>query len=114
MASAGIRRPCSSLFRDRFEIHEMIAPLVAIVGLLLAFANGANDNFKGVATLAGSGTTSTRRALLWATVATALGSITALVIARGLLAAFSGKGLVPPELVGDPGNLIPAGSNYGR
>ncbi|MDP6579124.1 MAG: anion permease [Vicinamibacterales bacterium] len=75
---------------------------VLAIGLLLAYANGANDNFKGVATLLGSGTTTYRRALLWATLTTALGSLTSLVLARGLLAAFSGKGLVPPEVVADP------------
>ncbi len=74
----------------------------ALVGLLLAYANGANDNFKGVATLFGSGTTEYRRALVWATLTTALGSVTALMLARGLLQAFTGKGLVPPEVVGDP------------
>jgi PiT family inorganic phosphate transporter len=72
------------------------------IGLLLAYANGANDNYKGVATLLGSGTASYRRALLWATVTTALGSVTALVLARGLLAAFAGRGLVPTEVVADP------------
>ena len=72
------------------------------IGLVLAYANGANDNFKGVATLLGSGTASYRRALRWAAVTTALVSLTALTLARGLLAAFSGKGLVPPEVVADP------------
>lgn len=72
------------------------------IGLLLVYANGANDNYKGVATLLGSGTASYRRALLWATVTTALGSLTALVLARGLLAAFAGKGLVRAEVVADP------------
>jgi len=43
-----------------------------------------------------------RRALLWAGVTTALGSLAALVLARGLIAAFQGKGLVPPDVVGDP------------
>lgn len=76
--------------------------LAISVGLLLAYANGANDNFKGVATLFGSKTTSYRRALAWATVTTLAGSITALMVARSLLAAFSGKGLVPPQLVADP------------
>ena len=32
--------------------------LVILFGVFLAFSNGANDNFKGVATLFGSGTTS--------------------------------------------------------
>jgi PiT family inorganic phosphate transporter len=71
-------------------------------GLLLAYANGANDNFKGVATLLGSRTTDYRRALLWATLTTALGSLTALILSRELLRAFTGKGLVPPAVVGDP------------
>ncbi|MDA1091766.1 MAG: inorganic phosphate transporter [Acidobacteria bacterium] len=72
------------------------------IGLLLAYANGANDTYKGVATLLGSGTASYRGALLWATVTTALGSLTALVLARGLLAAFAGNGLVPAAVVADP------------
>ena len=76
--------------------------MFVLVGALVAFANGANDNFKGVATLFGSGTTSYKRALFWATLTTALGSLTALVVAQGLLAAFSGKGLVPAEVVADP------------
>ena len=32
----------------------MLAP-IAFAGLFLAYSNGANDNFKGVATLFGSG-----------------------------------------------------------
>ncbi len=68
-------------------------------GLFLAFANGANDNFKGVATLLGSGTTHYRKALLWATVTTAVGSLLALVWAKSLLVTFSGKGLVPDGVI---------------
>ncbi len=37
--------------------------LTLLAGGLLAFANGANDNFKGVATLYGSRTTTFGRAL---------------------------------------------------
>jgi len=76
--------------------------MVVAVGLLLAYANGANDNFKGVATLLGSGTTPYRRALLWATVTTGLGSLAAVVLARGLLEAFRGKGIVPAEIASTP------------
>ncbi len=65
----------------------------------LAYSNGANDNFKGVATLFGSDTTSYRSAIGWATVTTLLGSLCSLYLAHGLLATFSGKGLVPAELV---------------
>ncbi len=60
--------------------------LALAVGGFLAFANGANDNFKGVATLYGGGTTSFRGALRWATLGQVLGSVTALVLAKGLLA----------------------------
>lgn len=71
-----------------------------LFGLLLAYANGANDNFKGVATLFGSGAAHYKKALYWATITTFLGSIAALVLAKGLLASFSGKGLVPDSVVG--------------
>ena len=64
-----------------------------------AYANGANDNFKGVATLFGSNTTNYKRALTWATLTTALGSLTALVLAQELLVSFSGKGLVPDAIL---------------
>ncbi|EMI15514.1 phosphate transporter [Rhodopirellula maiorica SM1] len=77
----------------------MIVLLALVAGVLLAYANGANDNFKGVATLYGSGTTTYRRALVWATASTAAGSLTAVWLARELLARFSGKGIVPNALV---------------
>ncbi len=74
--------------------------LFAVLGVLfLAYANGANDNFKGVATLFGSGTTDYRRALCWATVTTLAGSLAGLVMTQGLLATFSGRGLVPDDVV---------------
>ena len=76
---------------------------VVAIALLLAFANGANDNFKGVATLFGSGAANYRRALGFATLTTALGSAAAVLLAGGLLACFQGKGIVAPELVGEPG-----------
>lgn len=76
----------------------MIAMLALIAAALLAFANGANDNFKGVATLYGSGTTSHRLALVWATLTTAGGSLLAVWFAHELLARFSGKGIVSEEL----------------
>jgi PiT family inorganic phosphate transporter len=66
--------------------------------LFLAYANGANDNFKSVATLHGSGAANYRTALLWASLATALGSLAALKLSHGLAASFSGKGLVPANI----------------
>jgi PiT family inorganic phosphate transporter len=72
------------------------------IGFFLAYANGANDNFKGVATLFGSGTSNYGRAIVWGTATTAFGSLTALIMARGLIAAFSGKGLVPDSVLALP------------
>jgi PiT family inorganic phosphate transporter len=74
--------------------------LAIVFVTFLAYANGANDNFKGVATLFGSRTVGYRPALLWATVTTGLGSVTALLLAKKLIVAFSGKGFVPDEVVG--------------
>ncbi|MDX8402549.1 MAG: inorganic phosphate transporter, partial [Mariprofundaceae bacterium] len=70
--------------------------------MFLAFANGANDNFKGVATLYGSRTLSRRAALTWATLTTLAGSLTAAWLATTLMKLFSGKGLVPDALVANP------------
>lgn len=72
--------------------------LILIGVVLLAFANGANDNFKGVATLFGSGATNYRRALIWANLTTLMGSIVAVFLAEGLLKKFSGRGLISAEL----------------
>jgi len=75
-------------------------PLIIIgATLLVAFANGANDNFKGVATLFGSGTTNYRKALAWATITTFAGSLSAFFLATKLISMFQGKGLVPGFLV---------------
>jgi inorganic phosphate transporter, PiT family len=68
----------------------------------LAYSNGANDNFKGVATLFGSGTTDYRRAIWWATITTAAGCICSIFLAETLIKNFSGKGLVPDDLVNSP------------
>jgi PiT family inorganic phosphate transporter len=70
--------------------------------LLTAFANGANDNSKGVATLFGSGTLRYRNALRYATLATLLGSMTAIVAGAALARAFSGLGLVPDAIASQP------------
>lgn len=70
---------------------------------LLAWANGANDNFKGVATLFGSGVTDYRKALNWATAATLAGSVAAIWLTAHLVAAFSGKLFVSAETLALPG-----------
>ena len=78
----------------------LIASLLAAI--MLAYANGANDNFKGVATLFGSRTSNYRRALNWACWTTLAGSITAAWFAGELLDTFSGRGLVPDAIAASP------------
>jgi PiT family inorganic phosphate transporter len=63
--------------------------------LFLSYANGANDNFKGVATLYGSNVASYRTSLIIGTSATLAGSLASLFVAQSLIIAFSGRGLVP-------------------
>ncbi len=69
--------------------------LIALAVLFVAYNNGANDNFKGVATLYGSGACTYWQALVWATITTFAGSMLAFYLAAGLVKAFSGSGLVP-------------------
>jgi PiT family inorganic phosphate transporter len=80
--------------------------LLFIATCFVAFTNGANANFKGVASIYGSGTASLRTTVWWGTATTFAGAITALFAARGLLAAFSGKDLVPDALTQSPDFLL--------
>jgi PiT family inorganic phosphate transporter len=86
---------------------------VALAGLFVAYANGANDNFKGVATLFGSGTTRYGRALAWATATTFAGSMMSIVWAQELVRRFSGKGFVPDMLAGTPEFVLAVASGAG-
>lgn len=74
-----------------------------VIGVIfLAYANGANDNFKGVATLFGSNTTNYTTAIAWATITTFAGSVCSIFLAKMLLKNFTGKGLVPDSVVISP------------
>src|ERR671937_1426973 len=66
----------------------------------LAYSNGANDNFKGVASLFGSRTCGYGTAISWATITTFAGSIASIFLAQALLKKFSGKGIVPDQFAG--------------
>jgi len=77
--------------------------ILVIAALFVAFNNGANDNFKGFATVWGSGTLRYRPALALATIATVAGSLASLFLAEALLVQFSGKGLVPDVVASSPG-----------
>ena len=80
----------------------MLVALLFFATCCVAFTNGANANFKGVASLYGSGTSSLRTALWWGTATTFAGALTAVFIAQGMLKTFSGKGLVPDALAHSP------------
>lgn len=86
---------------------------VVLVVVLVACANGANDNFKGVATIYGSHTTSYRVTLAWATITTFAGSIAGLLLGWRIVAAFSGSGIVPDALTHDQHFLTAAGLGAG-
>ncbi len=83
--------------------------MLIAVALALAFANGANDNFKGVATLHGSGRLGYRAALVVATLSTGAGSLAAAALAATLVRRFGGRGLVPGAVAADPPFLLAVG-----
>ena len=87
----------------------MLIVLIILATMFLAYWNGANDNFKGVATLYGSDTLSYRSAITIATIATFAGSICSIFLAQGLVASFSGKGLVPADIVTSVNFLLAVG-----
>ena len=84
----------------------MLLGFLFVAVVFLAYSNGANDNFKGVASLFGSRTCNYRTAISWATITTASGSIAAIFLAQSLLKKFSGKGLVPDSLTNQPQFLL--------
>ncbi len=81
--------------------------------LFLAYSNGANDNFKGVATLYGSNAASYRLALVLGTAATFAGCLASVFLAETLLKAFSGKGLVPEAIAASPNFLFAVAAGAG-
>jgi PiT family inorganic phosphate transporter len=84
----------------------MLIAFLFLSVVFLAYSNGANDNFKGVASLFGSRTCSYKTAISWATITTGAGSIAAFFLAQSLLKKFSGKGLVPDTLTTQPQFLL--------
>jgi inorganic phosphate transporter, PiT family len=72
----------------------MILTFLAATALFLSFSNGANDNFKGFATVWGSASLSYRTALILSNMATLAGGVLSIILADGLIKQFSGRGLV--------------------
>ena len=69
--------------------------IVFALVLMLAWANGANDIAKGVATLVGNGTANARRAIIWGTLWTLAGGLTAIAWGTALVTTFSSGYLSP-------------------
>jgi PiT family inorganic phosphate transporter len=84
----------------RRQLLLMTLFLLFVATCFLAYSNGANDNFKGVASLFGSRTCNYRMAISWATITTLGGSIMSIFLAQALLKKFSAKGIVPDNLAG--------------
>src|SRR5271154_1233997 len=80
----------------------MISAVLFLAVCFVAFTNGANANFKGVASLYGSGTTTLSNALYWGTATTFVGSLAATFLTEGMLKKFSGRGIVPDAMVQSP------------
>ena len=76
----------------------MLAILTVAGAAFLAFANGANDVSKGVATLAGSRRASYRTAIAWGTLWTCAGGAASVVISVGLVTAFT-SAIVGPDVL---------------
>jgi inorganic phosphate transporter, PiT family len=87
--------------------------LLFLTTLFVAYANGANDNFKGVATLYGANVASYRKAITIATLATFAGCIASMFFAEALIKAFSAKGLVPDAVAASPTFLISVAAGAG-
>jgi inorganic phosphate transporter, PiT family len=84
-----------------------------LITLFVAYANGANDNFKGVATLYGANVADYKKAITIATIATFAGCIASVFLAEGLVKAFSGKGLVPDAVAVSPIFLLSVATGAG-
>jgi inorganic phosphate transporter, PiT family len=87
--------------------------LLFLLTLFVAYANGANDNFKGVATLFGANVTGYKTAITIATFATFAGCAASIFLAGALVQAFSGKGLVPDAIAASPIFLLAVATGAG-
>jgi PiT family inorganic phosphate transporter len=75
---------------------DLLLPLGIASMVVLAYANGANDVSKAIATLVGSGVTNYRRAIAWGAACTALGALSSSVVASALIGTFT-KGFIAPQ-----------------
>lgn len=91
----------------------MVLIALFAAALFVAYSNGANDNFKGVATLFGSNTTAYGASIALATITTLGGSLLSVFLAGTLAKVFSGHGLVPDAIAVSPHFLLAVASGAG-
>lgn len=72
---------------------DLLLPAGLVLMVALAYANGANDVSKAIATLVGSGVTNYRRAIAWGTICTVLGGAGSAFLAVALIGTFT-KGFI--------------------
>ncbi len=72
---------------------DLLLPVGLVLMVALAYANGANDVSKAIATLVGSGVTNYRRAIAWGTACTVLGGAGSALLAAALIGTFT-KGFI--------------------
>ncbi|HYW18743.1 MAG TPA: anion permease [Nodularia sp. (in: cyanobacteria)] len=70
--------------------------------LFLAYSHGANDNFKGVATLFASRTTSYQTAILWGSLTTFAGAVASVFWAGKLVERFTAQSIFPDTTANVP------------
>ncbi len=87
--------------------------LAVAAAAALAFANGANDNAKGVATLIGSRLMPLNKAIIFAAVMTFLSPIAAIVLAGELASRFGGKGIIDAAMVSNIAIALPISVGIG-
>jgi PiT family inorganic phosphate transporter len=75
--------------------------LALLLVMALAYANGANDVSKAIATLVGSGVTDYRTAIIWGTAWTVAGAGLSAFVASAMLTTFS-AGLIQPGIAIPP------------
>lgn len=72
---------------------DLLLPAGLLLMVALAYANGANDVSKTIATLVGSGVAEYRRAVAWGTICTVAGGLCSALIASALIGTFT-KGFI--------------------
>lgn len=91
----------------------MSPTLIFLSVMFLAYSNGANDNFKGVATLFGSGVTNYKVSIWLAAITTFLGSIASIYLSLTLIKNFSANGLIPDNIAASPEFLLSVAAGAG-